>query len=91
MSECLVAKVVHITDELAALAGLAAWWSAGSGSAGIEAWSRSHALARLALGAAAFLAVVTVGHIATRALRPADVRELLTVLRGPASAERRAA
>lgn len=75
----------------AILAGVAAWWSAGSGSMALESWTRSQALMRLALGATAFMAVVTVGHIVTRALEPADVRELLAVLRGPASAGRRAA
>jgi hypothetical protein len=70
----------------AVFAGVAAWWAAGSGSAALEAWTRPQALARLALGAAAFLAVVTAGHIFTRALVPADVRALFAVLRRPASA-----
>jgi O-antigen/teichoic acid export membrane protein len=70
----------------AVLAGVAAWWAAGAGSPDLEAWARPQALARLALGAGAFLVVVTAGHFATRALRPRDVRELFAVLRGPASA-----
>ena len=45
------------------------------------------ALARLAFGAAAFLAVAIAGCLATRALLPADVRELLALLRGRPVAE----
>jgi O-antigen/teichoic acid export membrane protein len=65
----------------AILAGVVAWWVAGSGSATLDGWTRPQALARLALGCGAFLAVVTAGCLVTRALLPADVRELVALLR----------
>src|SRR5262249_42789944 len=74
-----VVRVVLPPLGAAALAGLAAFGSAGSGSATLEGWTRPQALARLALGAVAFLAVIAAGLLVSRALLPRDVRELLSL------------
>src|SRR5262249_55994564 len=75
-----VLKVVLPPLVAAFLAGVAGWWVAGSGSLDLDSWTHAHALARLALGATAVLAVITAGYLATRALTPGNVRELLALL-----------
>ena len=87
-----LARVVMPPLAAALLAGAAAWWAAGAGSAAVEAWTRPQALLRLALGGCAFVVVAVAGLVATRALLPVDVRDLLGLLRrGTPAAEDRAA